>query len=164
MHQFSVVEFDARDGAPLIAERTPMDLPDTGRVLAYFKDLQQRIVAELEAVDGGSFRRDEWTRPAGGGGISRLIEDGELFERGGVNFSHVMGPGMPASATIPASVARRSAAPPARGAPTAARSPGGAGPGKVWATTPPWASRAPPFPAPRRRGACCACRWWWASA
>ena len=45
------------------------------------------------------FRRDEWTRPEGGGGIARLIEDGEVLERGGVNFSHVTGDRLPPSAT-----------------------------------------------------------------
>jgi coproporphyrinogen III oxidase len=45
------------------------------------------------------FLRDAWDRPQGGGGVSRLIEEGKLFERGGVNFSHVKGEQMPASAT-----------------------------------------------------------------
>jgi len=66
---------------------------------AYFVDLQARIVAALEALDGRTFRADSWERPAGGGGLTRLIEEGHLFERGGCNFSHVMGGGMPASAT-----------------------------------------------------------------
>ena len=57
----------------------------------YLTSLQDRIVAALERVDGGRFRRDAWTRPEGGGGDSRVIEDGALFERGGVNFSHVTG-------------------------------------------------------------------------
>jgi coproporphyrinogen III oxidase len=65
----------------------------------YFVDLQARIVARLEAIDGRPFRRDEWTRPEGGGGISRLIEGGNVLERGGVNFSHVMGAKLPPSAS-----------------------------------------------------------------
>jgi coproporphyrinogen III oxidase len=65
----------------------------------YFLDLQARLVAGLEALDGGTFRRDEWVRPEGGGGVSRLIEEGRLFERGGVNFSHVKGDRLPPSAT-----------------------------------------------------------------
>ena len=65
----------------------------------YFVDLQARIVARLEAIDGTPFRRDEWTRPEGGGGISRLVEDGNVLERGGVNFSHVKGERLPASAS-----------------------------------------------------------------
>jgi coproporphyrinogen III oxidase len=72
---------------------------DTAAIRSYFTGLQQRIVTELEAFDGKPFRRDEWTRPQGGGGISRLIEEGDFFERGGVNFSHVTGTALPASAT-----------------------------------------------------------------
>ena len=72
---------------------------DIAPVRDYFTGLQDRIVAELEAAEGQPFLRDAWDRPQGGGGISRLIEDGKLFERGGVNFSHVKGEQMPASAT-----------------------------------------------------------------
>jgi len=72
---------------------------ETAPIRPWFTGLQDRIVAALEAFDGGSFRRDEWQRPQGGGGISRLIEEGAFFERGGVNFSHVTGDAMPASAT-----------------------------------------------------------------
>jgi len=71
----------------------------TGSVRAFLLDLQERIVAQLTALDGRSFIRDEWTRPEGGGGISRLLEDGELLERGGVGFSHVTGTVLPPSAT-----------------------------------------------------------------
>jgi coproporphyrinogen III oxidase len=72
---------------------------DIAPVRDYFTGLQDRIVGELEAQEGQPFLRDAWDRPQGGGGISRLIEDGKLFERGGVNFSHVKGEQMPASAT-----------------------------------------------------------------
>ena len=65
----------------------------------YFLDLQARVVAKLEAIDGRPFRRDEWTRPEGGGGVARLIEDSAVLERGGVNFSHVKGDKLPPSAT-----------------------------------------------------------------
>ncbi|MGH8702032.1 MAG: oxygen-dependent coproporphyrinogen oxidase [Burkholderiales bacterium] len=65
----------------------------------YFTGLQDRIVAALEAVDGGKFRRDAWTRAEGGGGESRVIEASGVLERGGVNFSHVSGARLPASAT-----------------------------------------------------------------
>ena len=64
---------------------------DIAPIRAYFTGLQERIVGELEAIEGQSFLRDAWDRPQGGGGISRLIEDGKVFERGGVNFSHVKG-------------------------------------------------------------------------
>jgi coproporphyrinogen III oxidase len=72
---------------------------DTAALRAFFTALQQRIVGTLEKIDGGTFRRDEWSRTEGGGGISRLIEDGAVLERGGVLFSHVYGVGLPPSAT-----------------------------------------------------------------
>jgi coproporphyrinogen III oxidase len=72
---------------------------DTTAVRGYLTGLQERIVAALATFDGKPFRRDEWVRPQGGGGISRLIEEGDFFERGGVNFSHVKGQQLPASAT-----------------------------------------------------------------
>ena len=65
----------------------------------YFVGLQARIVDRLEAIDGGAFRRDAWQRPEGGGGTSCLIEEGNVLERGGVNFSHVLGDRLPPSAT-----------------------------------------------------------------
>jgi coproporphyrinogen III oxidase len=65
----------------------------------YFRALQSRIVGELEALDGQPFRRDEWTRPEGGGGSARVIEEGNVFERAGVNYSHVTGDRLPPSAT-----------------------------------------------------------------
>jgi len=68
-------------------------------VHAYLLDLQNRLVAELERVEGRSFRRDPWQREEGGGGESRIIEDGNVFERGGVNFSRVYGERLPPSAS-----------------------------------------------------------------
>ncbi|ABB73444.1 oxygen-dependent coproporphyrinogen oxidase [Nitrosospira multiformis] len=65
----------------------------------FFTGLQQRIVEGLEKVDGTHFRRDEWERPEGGGGLSCVLEEGNVLERGGVNYSHVFGGGLPASAT-----------------------------------------------------------------
>jgi coproporphyrinogen III oxidase len=72
---------------------------DTGAVREYLTGLQQRIVARLEAIDGRPFLRDAWERPEGGGGVSRVIEDGAVLERGGVNFSDVRGTSLPPSAT-----------------------------------------------------------------
>lgn len=69
------------------------------QVKDYLLTLQQNIVATLENLDGASFRTDQWQREGGGGGITRVIEGGQLFERGGVNFSHVFGDKLPASAT-----------------------------------------------------------------
>jgi coproporphyrinogen III oxidase len=51
----------------------------TSAVREYLLDLQQRIVAKFEALDGKPFSRDEWKRPEGGGGISRILEDGNLL-------------------------------------------------------------------------------------
>jgi coproporphyrinogen III oxidase len=65
----------------------------------YLLGLQASIVARLEALDGGHFREDRWRRPEGGGGKACVIEDGALFERGGVNFSSVQGSRLPPSAT-----------------------------------------------------------------
>ena len=68
-------------------------------VRRYLVDLQDRIVARFEALDGKRFIRDEWQRAEGGGGVTRLLEEGELLERGGVGFSHVTGTKLPPSAT-----------------------------------------------------------------
>jgi len=72
---------------------------DTATVKDYCLDLQARIVERVSALDGKPFLRDEWQRPEGGGGISRLIEQGNVLERGGVGFSHVMGASLPPSAS-----------------------------------------------------------------
>jgi coproporphyrinogen III oxidase len=69
------------------------------KVFEYLSDLQNRIVSALEALDGRSFKTDSWRRPEGGGGITRVIEEGNVFERGGVNLSHVQGKQLPPSAT-----------------------------------------------------------------
>src|SRR5512139_260525 len=72
---------------------------DIDAVRAYLTGLQERIVARFSELDGKPFLRDEWQRPEGGGGVSRLVEEGNLLERGGVGFSHVMGAKLPASAS-----------------------------------------------------------------
>ena len=69
------------------------------KVLEYLHELQARIVGALEALDGKPFATDSWQRPEGGGGVTRVIEEGNLFERGGVNLSHVRGVSLPPSAT-----------------------------------------------------------------
>ena len=76
----------------------PASTPQPAAVKAWLLDLQNNIVQALEAVDGKSFLRDEWQRAEGGGGISRLVEEGDVIERGGVNFSHVLGAKLPPSA------------------------------------------------------------------
>lgn len=59
--------------------------------VAYFRDLQDRICTTLTQLDGQSFREDLWDRPGGGGGRTRVLVDGNVFEKGGVNFSEVFG-------------------------------------------------------------------------
>lgn len=77
-----------------------MSQPSVADVKAYLLDLQERICTALSAEDGGGvFVEDSWVRPEGGGGRSRVIDRGNVFEKGGVNFSHVHGNQMPASAT-----------------------------------------------------------------
>lgn len=74
--------------------------PDKAAVKAYLLDLQDRICAALEEEDGGGkFIEDAWVRAEGGGGRSRVLAEGTVIEKGGVNFSHVHGQQMPASAT-----------------------------------------------------------------
>jgi coproporphyrinogen III oxidase len=68
-------------------------------VYDYFSGLQERIVSALEVVDRKGFLRDSWQRPEGGGGTSCIVEDGQVFERGGVNLSRVQGRQLPPSAS-----------------------------------------------------------------
>ena len=80
---------------------------DVGAVRVYLTDLQDRVVRELERLDGHSFRRDVWERgsePGGtqqirGSGDTRILEDSALLERAGVAFSHVRGSRLPPSAS-----------------------------------------------------------------
>ncbi|RVU31712.1 oxygen-dependent coproporphyrinogen oxidase [Neptunomonas marina] len=77
-----------------------MSAPNVDAVKAYLLDLQDRICHALEQLDGEqTFVEDAWERPQGGGGRTRVISDGAVFEKGGVNFSHVHGDSLPASAT-----------------------------------------------------------------
>jgi len=74
--------------------------PDKHAIKAYLLSLQDNICSALEAVDGGAqFVEDEWKREGGGGGRTRVLSDGNVFEQGGVNFSHVFGDKLPRSAT-----------------------------------------------------------------
>ncbi|VVE23488.1 oxygen-dependent coproporphyrinogen oxidase [Pandoraea soli] len=84
----------AQDAAPA---------PDTGAVRTYLLGLQDRIVETLGRLDGKRFLADDWQRPADsalrGDGRTRVLDDGDFFERGGVNFSHVVGDKLPGSAS-----------------------------------------------------------------
>ncbi|GAA0306644.1 oxygen-dependent coproporphyrinogen oxidase [Psychrosphaera haliotis] len=66
---------------------------------SFFMSLQDNITQQLSKLDGGEFEQDQWIREEGGGGRSRVLKDGNVFEQAGVNFSHVFGANMPASAT-----------------------------------------------------------------
>ena len=77
-----------------------MRTEDINRVKDFLLELQSSICAGLEEEDGSaSFQTDQWDRETGGSGITRVISEGAVFEKGGVNFSHVFGKSMPASAT-----------------------------------------------------------------
>jgi coproporphyrinogen III oxidase len=78
----------------------PDPTPSITAVIAWLRGLHDRLTQALEAADGGAkFRRDRWQRTAGGGGESRVLRDGSVFEQAGINFSHVTGEELPASAT-----------------------------------------------------------------
>ncbi|WP_066959700.1 oxygen-dependent coproporphyrinogen oxidase [Microbulbifer sp. Q7] len=76
-----------------------MSTIDIQAVKDYLLGLQDRICADLVAVDGTAFFEDAWQREAGGGGRTRVMENGNVIEKGGVNFSHVYGDKLPPSAT-----------------------------------------------------------------
>jgi coproporphyrinogen III oxidase len=76
-----------------------LDSADASAVLSYLNELQDRITAAVEKLDSVKFRRDAWVRPEGGGGESRVLSEGAVFERAGVSVSHVFGEKMPPSAS-----------------------------------------------------------------
>ena len=79
---------------------TMTEIVDKLAVKAYLLDLQDKLCTTFAKLDGGAnFSREEWRRDAGGGGITRVIENGKVFEKGGANFSHVFGDQLPPSAT-----------------------------------------------------------------
>ena len=87
----------------------------------YLLELQDRICEELAEEDGSAtFREESWDREQGGGGRSRVLENGAVIEKGGVNFSHVFGSQLPPSATaascylppLPPAASRRISPPP----------------------------------------------------
>lgn len=77
-----------------------MSQVDIEAVKHYLLTLQDNICQQLEAEDGGAtFVEEVWERPSGGGGRTRVLSNGQVFEQGGVNFSHVFGDTLPPSAT-----------------------------------------------------------------
>ncbi|HDF2327570.1 TPA: oxygen-dependent coproporphyrinogen oxidase [Morganella morganii] len=77
-----------------------MNIPDSDSVKDFFLQLQDSLCGQLAASDGGAaFTEDKWQRESGGGGRSRVLKSGALFEQAGVNFSNVSGDNLPPSAT-----------------------------------------------------------------
>ena len=75
-------------------------MTDKSAVKKYLLSLQNRICSALEIEDNKAlFHEDNWSRVEGGGGSSRIITNGDVFEKGGVNFSHILGAKLPCSAT-----------------------------------------------------------------
>jgi coproporphyrinogen III oxidase len=72
----------------------------TTDIYNYLQNLQAKIVDAIELVDGKTFLQDSWQRPEGGGGNSCLLEEGNVFERAGVGFSHVLGTKLPPAASV----------------------------------------------------------------
>ena len=82
---------------------TDVSILTPATVRDYLTGLQTRITGAIAAIDGGSFLVDPWEKPAGeilqGNGVTKILEDGPVFERAGCGFSHVRGPKLPPSAT-----------------------------------------------------------------
>lgn len=72
----------------------------TQAVFEYLQGLQSKIVEAIELVDGKTFLHDSWQRPEGGGGTSCMLENGNVFERAGIGFSHVIGNKLPPAASV----------------------------------------------------------------
>lgn len=83
----------------MVKNANVMDKPNLQAVKQFLLDLQERICQQLSAIDGAVFQEDNWQRQEGGGGRSRVLRNGSVFEQAGVNFSHIQGASMPASAT-----------------------------------------------------------------
>ncbi len=77
-----------------------MSAPNIDNVIRFLTSLQDAICSALSTEDGkATFEEDRWKRPAGGGGRTRVLRNGAIFEQAGVNFSHVHGDALPPSAT-----------------------------------------------------------------
>ena len=74
-------------------------LKNSQSVRNYFLELQNKITEKLQEQETVSFLEDRWNREEGGGGQSRILENGVIFEKAGINFSDVHGQQLPASAT-----------------------------------------------------------------
>lgn len=83
----------------MVKNANVMDKPNLQAVKQFLLDLQENICQQLSAIDGAVFQEDNWQRQEGGGGRSHVLRNGRVFEQAGVNFSHIQGSSMPASAT-----------------------------------------------------------------
>ena len=84
---------------PIMLMQDPTRI-DAASVERYLRGLQQRICEAIEAQDGrAQFQRDEWQRAEGGGGVTRILDDGAVFERAGIGFSDILGSKLPPSAS-----------------------------------------------------------------
>jgi coproporphyrinogen III oxidase len=84
--------------APVAPSKVLLKVPvdSKARVKQFMQGLQDNICQGLEELDGkATFKQDQWERPEGGGGRSRVITDGDYFDKGGVNFSEVFGSQLP---------------------------------------------------------------------
>ncbi|SPO05324.1 probable coproporphyrinogen oxidase precursor [Cephalotrichum gorgonifer] len=86
-----VARLAERDALEKQTQPVTDDSPMRLRMEKFIKEQQEVIVSALEELDGKPFRRDEWTRPGGGGGITRVLQDGNVFEKAGVGVSVVYG-------------------------------------------------------------------------
>lgn len=84
----------------MITANTNMGHINTRDIYDYLQKLQSKIIEAIELIDGKTFLQDSWQRPEGGGGNSCLLEEGNVFERAGVGFSHVLGTKLPPAASV----------------------------------------------------------------
>lgn len=80
-------------------ESIAMQAIDLSAIEHYLLDLQQRLCTTLSQIDGKAFDEQTWQRPGGGGGCARVLSDGAMLEKAGVNFSHIQGQNLPQGAT-----------------------------------------------------------------
>ena len=74
--------------------------PDLNAVVEYLESLQDNICENISSMDGNDFKEDNWSREEGGGGRSRVLREGQIFEQAGVNLSRVQGAELPKAATL----------------------------------------------------------------
>ncbi|NJK37602.1 MAG: oxygen-dependent coproporphyrinogen oxidase [Oscillatoriales cyanobacterium RM1_1_9] len=94
----TILETASESNSEMMAASTAPPGDSQARVSQFMQQIQDQICQGLEQLDGiGRFQEDAWERPGGGGGRSRVLRDGDVFEQGGVNFSEVWGEHLPPS-------------------------------------------------------------------